>query len=559
MDIFDNNELRKEEIFGGFDKQSEADDTFALNNQEKYPEELSSLDITPENYSVFSKEKIKVPETEPTIETPETIAEPVAEATSSNDDLFDSMLASEQSDTPLTEDPVLPEEQPNESIDPTASTEEAISPEDLEAIMAAVAAGKKAKETLATEQTVEAESDSDEPVAPREFQEIDNDKDAVEIDINNLYPEHPSKLGLGESKATAANEADGKNAKVDPIDGKPKKLSRKEKKKLRQELEEAGANGEEKEKKKAIWLPLAIAAASILIIAGGLWFAESQFQFVSYTMSKIFGEQDTSKVADKKALQKDATKEQAPETKAIAIDSAAIKDSLNNIKIQDSIKLAALKNYQDSINNVENRRIQDSILLAKAERDKAEKVKAEKEKVELAKKKAEIAKKESKAKADNTKIVANEPKEKKTAKPVEKSKPAEEVKETKTKAKEIKSPPIVSKSEKPKPTKKEVANPVVSQKAKEANLAESKSKATIAPPIEEEYVIQVYSSPSKEDAENWLAKVRKKVGNQASISTQVVRDVKWYRIRFGKYKSRSEAEQAVQQAGFTQCWIDRVK
>lgn len=73
------------------------------------------------------------------------------------------------------------------------------------------------------------------------------------------------------------------------------------------------------------------------------------------------------------------------------------------------------------------------------------------------------------------------------------------------------------------------------------------------------YVVQVYSSPSKEDAESWLKKLEAKNVINVFISTQKIRDIEWYRVRFGSFNSEDEARRAAQQLGFAQSWIDRVR
>lgn len=77
--------------------------------------------------------------------------------------------------------------------------------------------------------------------------------------------------------------------------------------------------------------------------------------------------------------------------------------------------------------------------------------------------------------------------------------------------------------------------------------------------VKEEFTVQIYASPSKEDANRWLEKLRAKSVNDAFISEQMIRDVKWYRVRFGQYDSRDEAKAAALRYGFAQTWIDRVK
>lgn len=90
------------------------------------------------------------------------------------------------------------------------------------------------------------------------------------------------------------------------------------------------------------------------------------------------------------------------------------------------------------------------------------------------------------------------------------------------------------------------------------NLKESNSK--IATNIDNAvYTIQVYSTPSREDAEQWKKELEKMNIPKAYISEQKIRDVIWYRVRFGEYPTREQAMQAAKQLGFSQMWVDRIK
>ena len=74
-----------------------------------------------------------------------------------------------------------------------------------------------------------------------------------------------------------------------------------------------------------------------------------------------------------------------------------------------------------------------------------------------------------------------------------------------------------------------------------------------------EYVIQVYASPSADDADEWLQQLRKRSINDGFISSQSVRGQTWYRVRFGKFTTRDEADARASQLGFSNVWVVRVK
>lgn len=73
------------------------------------------------------------------------------------------------------------------------------------------------------------------------------------------------------------------------------------------------------------------------------------------------------------------------------------------------------------------------------------------------------------------------------------------------------------------------------------------------------YTIQVYATPSFEDAEFWRQKLTSMKINDVYISTQKVRDVIWYRVRFGKFNNRQQALDVAKQFGFSQTWVDRIQ
>lgn len=94
--------------------------------------------------------------------------------------------------------------------------------------------------------------------------------------------------------------------------------------------------------------------------------------------------------------------------------------------------------------------------------------------------------------------------------------------------------------------------PTESQKIKSEALSVPGSAAGV-------YTVQVYSTPSKDDAEEWLDKLRTKRVPGGFVSNQTVRGQTWYRVRFGNFGSREEAEAVARNNGFSKSWIDRIK
>jgi cell division septation protein DedD len=77
-------------------------------------------------------------------------------------------------------------------------------------------------------------------------------------------------------------------------------------------------------------------------------------------------------------------------------------------------------------------------------------------------------------------------------------------------------------------------------------------------PKNEIYQIELYSTPSIEDAEIWMGKLKKRSIN-ATLQLQKVRGMTVYKIRYGYFKTRQEAQESAIKLGFSRSWIDRIK
>jgi len=73
------------------------------------------------------------------------------------------------------------------------------------------------------------------------------------------------------------------------------------------------------------------------------------------------------------------------------------------------------------------------------------------------------------------------------------------------------------------------------------------------------FVVQVFSSPSRDDADEWLQNLREKNVKDGYIVEQKMRGQSWYRVRYGQYSSREDAEASAVNLGFKQPWIARVR
>jgi hypothetical protein len=130
----------------------------------------------------------------------------------------------------------------------------------------------------------------------------------------------------------------------------------------------------------------------------------------------------------------------------------------------------------------------------------------------------------------------------------------------KKKAQEKKVIPV--KQVKPKEeTKKTIQKPVLASMEKKTETVPKSTKTEEKPLVNNKMVftVQVYTSPSKDDAEDWLRILKRKNINDGFISTQKIRDKIWYRVRFGLFGTREEAQASAVKLGFDQIWIDRVR
>ena len=73
------------------------------------------------------------------------------------------------------------------------------------------------------------------------------------------------------------------------------------------------------------------------------------------------------------------------------------------------------------------------------------------------------------------------------------------------------------------------------------------------------YTVEVYSSPSRDDAEEWLKRLKKKNIKNAFIVTHKRRDEKWFKVRIGNFETKEEAKDKAKKLGYSQSWVDRVK
>ena len=99
---------------------------------------------------------------------------------------------------------------------------------------------------------------------------------------------------------------------------------------------------------------------------------------------------------------------------------------------------------------------------------------------------------------------------------------------------------------------------VIDETFDNGNASPNTSKQKIAN-SNEEYAVQVMSSISKDEADKALKNLKAKGVSSASISKKSLNGKTWYRVRFGSFEDRSQAQKAAKKAGYSNSWIDRVK
>ncbi|MBI3259973.1 MAG: SPOR domain-containing protein [Ignavibacteriae bacterium] len=153
-------------------------------------------------------------------------------------------------------------------------------------------------------------------------------------------------------------------------------------------------------------------------------------------------------------------------------------------------------------------------------------------------------------------IAETEPIKHEETKPIVNEKPKETPKPSVEPVKKIESK-VEMPRENMRPPEVPVAKPSVTSKSiTHNNTSVSTSLPKALPPV---FTVQVYSSPSKDDATERLERLKLHNATNISMSEQLIRGKTWYRVRFGSFSSRDEAETAARQHGFAQSWIDRVR
>ncbi len=111
----------------------------------------------------------------------------------------------------------------------------------------------------------------------------------------------------------------------------------------------------------------------------------------------------------------------------------------------------------------------------------------------------------------------------------------------------------------PPPKKKIAAKTAPKKTSAKPTQKKTTPTRTTRPSVQGLFMVQVYSSPSLPDAEQWLRKLQaRKVANPL-ISSQLIQGQTWYRVRFGKFTSQAQADKAARKLGFAKSWVVRLK
>jgi hypothetical protein len=73
------------------------------------------------------------------------------------------------------------------------------------------------------------------------------------------------------------------------------------------------------------------------------------------------------------------------------------------------------------------------------------------------------------------------------------------------------------------------------------------------------FMVQIYSSPSREDAESWLGQLKARQVPNPMITEHELKGRTWYRVRYGRFETKEAARSSALELGYSQSWIDRVK
>ncbi len=535
MSIFDENILKDEEIRAGFNPGEPDDDTFFLGENE-YPGDISEFEF---------KEEIPV-QIEEVSDIPDATIIGAAggnvwdefndEEVNQTDDTakLDEIFEEEIVEEPVIEEPIVVKQEP-EIIEPVNAEqeifqqEEIIEPEVDDTPLTNVIAANtddeitvddefkkflqqqldKSKTKKESEYLYEAE-DENAVVLDNEgdFTPVEETEDTELIQFDNITAKSPSEL------SAQMNNSYEEESKFNHSDDNDKTIKE-----------------EDKSKRKRDAFPILLVAS---IFAGFLFLGVAGYFIYSKIMMKGVDNTEQTDTAHKSSDAKKEAEHSKPkeEPKVEKPDVSKV----DTITVEKNDSANAIKEFEKSAEKKSDENIDKAVVKELPDNKVDEKPKV-------------IAKVDEQFETKKPIIKAEKPISKPKVKPLPKE----------FKNKDITAKPKQEKSvEKSIETKKKDVDIATSKPAPEIYNKSATSTLKDVGGVGE-YTIQIYSSPSKEDAEQWLKRLQQKNVSDGFISTQMIRDRLFYRVRFGKFRTKEEARSAAIRLGFTQSWIDRVK
>jgi septal ring-binding cell division protein DamX len=77
--------------------------------------------------------------------------------------------------------------------------------------------------------------------------------------------------------------------------------------------------------------------------------------------------------------------------------------------------------------------------------------------------------------------------------------------------------------------------------------------------MDQEWCVQVFASTSPDDADEWNNRLKAKNIDDSRIEMVDRQGQLWYRVRFGRFSTKQEAEQIAQRMGFRNAWVNRAR
>jgi septal ring-binding cell division protein DamX len=340
------------------------------------------------------------------------------------------------------------------------------------------------------------------------FREIDESDNAEYIDISKIEAVHPSTFGLKKLEFVDSNDNSENTsqsyAQVGTKASKPVKKKEKPQKKVREK-----APPKEKKKRKPINYKKILLRAALLLLLLSMGYSFYNVYMGWNTINLFAGKLYHSQM-DKKEVK------------------AAPKDTLSKKTVDEKPIITETK--LDTIKPAETPKIDST-----PAREIAHVQPAETKEI-IPTKPAEIKPEKKIEKEPVKEIVSNK---------IDKTKPIKEKKKPKPEKIELtKIDPNIN------DIKPEPAVPVIVEKPEPAIVKAEQHGL---------FVVEVYSTPSQTDANEWLNLLKKKKVSDCFITKRLIRDKMIYRVRFGSYETKSEALEASRKLGFTSSWIDRIR